>query len=69
MDYTVVMKISESYCDLSCIKFNYFFWEPLFTVKMVIYISSSDVLQEEIDSILILEDIVHAQHERMIRLE
>lgn len=36
---------------------------------MIIEVASSDILEEEVDAVFILEDKVHAQHKRVVGLE
>jgi len=36
---------------------------------MVVQIAASDVLEEEVDSVLVLEHVVHAKNEWVVRLE
>ena len=36
---------------------------------MVIKVATSDIFQEKVDTIIILEHIVHAKYERVIRLK
>jgi hypothetical protein len=43
--------------------------EPFVNKEMIVEVSSSDILQEEVNSVLILKDEVHAQHKGVISLE
>lgn len=69
MNDMIVMQVTKSDCDLCSEEFHCLFWEPLIGKEMVIKVATSDVLKEEVESILVLEDEVHAEHEGMVGLE
>lgn len=69
MHNIIIMQISKSYSHLSSIEFDDVFIEPLLEKQMVIEISSSYILKEEIDPEFVLKNIVHTQYKWMIRLE
>ena len=56
----VSMKIAKCSSYLGCYELHDIFRESLVYIEMVIQVTTSNVLQEEIDSVLILEYKVHA---------
>jgi hypothetical protein len=59
MHYFVAMKIAKTYEDLSSNKLCFFFAKPFLVAKVIEQISSTDKLEEKVDSQIVLKDIVH----------
>lgn len=66
MNDTIMMKITEGSSNLSCVEFDNIFIKSLLVEQVIIKVTSSNIFQEEVYSIFVLEHIIHAQYEWMI---
>ena len=69
MDYLIGMQVAHGNDNLGCNEFDLMFSKSLVDDKMVEDIASPDILQQEVDSQLILEYVVHGENEGVARLE
>jgi hypothetical protein len=65
----IIMQITQSQHNLGRDEFNLFFVEALHFVQIIVDIPSIHILQEEVNSQLILEYILHMVTERMVSLK
>jgi len=63
------MKVSNSHCDLGGVELDYIFREPLLALEDFVELTTSDERHDKVQSELRLEEIVHANQERMITAE
>ena len=69
MHYTVTVEVPKSYCHLCSIELHHMLRETFVVEEVIVQVATANVLKEEVYAVLILEDVVHAQHEWVIRLE
>ena len=63
------MEVAESSSDLAGEELDRGLGETFVGEEVVVHVAAADVLEEEVDAVLVLEHVVHAQHKRMSRLE
>ena len=66
VDNLVLVKDTDCEHELGSVELDCFLWEAFDFEKVGVQVSTPDVLEKEVDSIFILEDIVHSKQERMI---
>jgi hypothetical protein len=68
MDYLVGMKVSQPYEYLCSNKPDCFFLQPSLVAKVVENVAARNILEEKVDSQLILENVVHVNDEGVLGL-
>lgn len=69
MHYFVGMQVTQSYYYLGSNEFSDSFRKAFSGEEVVIEVASSDVFEEEVDAVLVLEDKVHGENEGVVSLE
>lgn len=62
------MQISEGECYLCRVKFCLFFGKALLLGEVLKEFAALNELHDEVDSVSLLEDVVHSDYERVINL-
>ena len=69
MNYRVAVQVAESQHDLRCDELNRCFVKALHLVQIVINVTTWHIFEEEVNSQLVLENVLHMVHKWMVGLE
>lgn len=69
MSNTLLVKVTNCHYDLGSVELDYIFGESLLALEDFIELTTSDERHDEVETKLRLEEIVHADKERMITAE
>lgn len=66
MSYALVVQITDGQCDLGGVELHYVLGEPLSSLEYLVKLASTDKGHDEIESEVRLEQVVHANQERVV---